>query len=99
MAVNWTNVSNPIMLLAVPNENTNGSFWTVVIFMVWSVLLLIFIVINFETALLTATFIALIASIILTYAGLVAWWVVLFFAGTLLFAILYIVWSSNRSSY
>ncbi len=98
-AINWTNVSNPANFLAVPNLTTNGAFWTGITFMVWIVLLISFIPFNIEIALLASAFIALIASVMLVYAGLVAWWVCLFFFGMILFAFLYIAWSNSRSSY
>jgi len=97
--VNWTNITNPTNFLATPNTNTGGWFWTACVYMVWFVLLLTFLGFTFEVAILTSSFIALIASILLAYAGLVAWWVVLFFAGVILFIILYIVFSNSRTSY
>lgn len=98
MAINWTNITTPGQLLAVPNANSSGMFWATTIYMVWVVLILVFSKVNIEVALLGATFIGLIASIILTYAGLIAWQNVLFFVGFLLFTILYIIWSSNKDN-
>lgn len=99
MAINWTNITSPERLLAVPNQTTSGGFWTGITFMIWIVLTLIFLGFNFEIALLTSSFIALVASILLAYAGLVAWWVVLFYSAFVLFMILYIVYSNSRSTY
>lgn len=99
MAYNWSNVTSPERFLAVPNANTSGWFWTASLFLVWFVLLLTFLGFNAEIAILTASFLALIAGLFLAYMGLIAWWVVLFFAGVILFMILYIVWSNSRTSY
>lgn len=99
MSINWSNITSPERFLAVPNTNTGGNFWTACLFMVWFILLLAFLNFNVEVAILSSSFIVLIASILLAYAGLVAWWVCLFFAGVILFMILYIVWSNSRTSY
>jgi len=99
MSINWSNVTSPERLLAVPNLNTGGWFWTACVYMVWIVLLLAFLGFNFEIAVLTSSFIALIASIILVYAGLMAWEHCLFFGGAILFMIIYIAWSNSRTSY
>lgn len=94
--VNWTNITTPSDLLAVPNTNSFGSFWSSTLYLVWTVLLLVFAPFNIEVALLASTFFGIVAGILLAYAGLVSWGNVLFFIGELIFTILYIVWSSNR---
>lgn len=96
--VNWSSILTPADLLAVPNTNSSGSFWAVTLYMIWVVLLLVFSQFNIEVSILASTFIALIASIFLIYAGLIAWQNVLFFIGLLIFMILYIVWSSNKDN-
>lgn len=96
MSVNWTNVTTPGDLLAVPNTNTGGNFWLAIIFMVWVVLIIAFLGIGFEGAILVASFIALVASLFLVYMNLVAWQWSLFFLGFIIFMILYIVWSSSK---
>ena len=96
MAINWTNITTPADLLAVPNANTSGSFWALSLYMIWVVMILIFSTISIEVALLTASFIALVASIFLTYAGLIAWENTLFFIGWIVFTILYVVWSTKN---
>ena len=94
--VNWTNITSPADLLAVPNANSSGSFWSATLYMIWVVLLLVFTPFNIEVALLASTFFGIVAGILLAYADLVSWGNVLFFIGELIFTILYIVWSSNR---
>jgi|TARA_Y100000310_G_scaffold3988_1_gene4900 hypothetical protein len=93
---NWTNITNAGQLLNIPNDNSSGSFWAVTVYLIWVVLMITFSAINIEVALLGATFIALVSSIFLTYAGLVAWENTLFFVGFLIFTILYVIWSSNK---
>ena len=95
--VNWSTIITPAQLLAVPNTNTGGSFWSIVVYLVWVVLILAFLPFNIEVALLASSFIALIASILLVYMGLIAWPTVLFFVAFILFMFLYIVWSSRHS--
>lgn len=94
--VNWTNITTPGGLLDVPNANSDGSFWNVTLWLVWTVLLIGFLPFNIEIALLASSFFGIVAGIILVNAGLVAWESVLYFIGQLVFTILYIVWSSNR---
>ena len=94
--VNWTNITTPADFLAIPNANSSGSFWSVTLYMIWVILLLVFTPFNIEVALLTSTFFGIVGGLLLAYAGLVSWGVVLFFIGQLIFTILYIVWSSNK---
>jgi len=96
MVVNWTNITSPGALLAVPNTNTGGSFWSVVVWMVWVVLLLALLPFGIEVALLATAFFGIIAGMFLVNAGLIAWENVLFFVGELIFIILYIVWSTRK---
>ena len=95
-SINWSNISSPTALLNIPNQNTGDSFWTVTTFMIWVITLIIGSMINFEIGLLFGSFVALIFSIFMVYMGLMAWQSTLFFIGTIIFTILYIVWSSNR---
>jgi hypothetical protein len=96
MVVNWTNVTTPEQMLAIPNSTTNGAFWLTVTFLIWVVLNIVFQSFGFEVALLASSFIALVIALFLSYMGLVAFGWVLFFLGILLFTIIYIIWSSNR---
>lgn len=95
-SINWSNITTPTQLMNLPNLNTNNSFWTITVFMIWIVMMIISSMINFEVGLLFSSFVALVFSIFLVYAGLVSWSTSLFFIGTIVFTILYIVWSSNR---
>jgi len=95
--INWTNVTNAGDLLRVPNENSGGSFWSVTLWMLWVVILIAMTKFGMGVALLTSAFFGIVAGTLLVYANLLAWEVVLFFIGQLIFTILYIVWSSNKN--
>jgi hypothetical protein len=98
MATNWTNITTPENLLQIPNANTNGGFWTVTIFMIWIILLILLSSFGFEVAILVASFLALVGSVFLLYMGLISLKIMLFFLGVILFYILYIVWSSSKQN-
>jgi len=96
MVYNWTNVSQPGQLLAVPNEATNDSFWLIINFMVWIVALIIFMPFGWEASLLASLFLGLLVSLFLSYMGLIAFGWFLFFLGFLLFMFIYIMWKSAK---
>ena len=95
--INWTNVSSVTDFLSIANTSTSGYFWAAMIWMVWLILLITMINFGFEVALLTSSFIALVVSLSLVSVGLVnPTYTIFWFAGMILFTIIYIVWSSNR---
>ena len=98
MVVNWTNVTQPQHLLALPNVNTGGNFWLGMLFMMWFILIAMFVSYGIEIAILGASFIALIIGILLAYMGLMAWTYCLIFAGVIIFTMLYIMWA-KKSDY
>lgn len=94
--INWTNITTGGQLLQAPNTSSGGSFWAVTLYMFWIVLLVVFLPFGFEVALLFSAFLALVASILMLYGGLISIGNTLFFVGLIVFWILYIVWSSNK---
>jgi len=96
MGVNWTNFTDFGQLPAAANEASNGSFWVGMLYMMWIILMLMLMPFGFEVAIITASFVFLIISLLLTYAGLIAWTWVLTFVGVLLFMFLYVIWSTNK---
>jgi hypothetical protein len=96
MATNWTNVSNMNEVLAVANANSGSWFWTLILYGVWIILLILFSALGWEVTILTASTIALIFGLLLAYAGLVGFAWVLTFLGAILFTILYLVWTANK---
>jgi hypothetical protein len=94
--VNWTNVTDFGQLPSVANTASGGVFWVGMLEMVWIVLILVLIGYGFEVAITVASFLALIISFFLVYAGLVSWGFIVQFAGILLFMFLYIIWSGRK---
>ena len=100
---NWTAIDSLQDILTLPNNSTSAwiiNFWSAMLMMVFLVILLtmIYIGIAVEVALLSTAFICLILALILAYMSLISWTFVLFFIGTLVMLMLYIVWSSNRDN-
>ncbi len=95
--VNWTNVTQPSQILNLPNENTGGNFWVSIVFMLWVVLIILFSALGFEIAFLGASFLMLMLSVFLVYAGLMSWTWCLFFFGAILFMFFYIIWSGSKT--
>jgi len=95
--VNWSAVTTPTQLMNLPNENTGGSYWISILYMLWVILMLVFARFGFEIAILSSSFLCLVMGIFLAYAGLIAFEWCLFFLGVILFMFLYIVWSSNKN--
>jgi len=96
MAINWTNVTTTGDFLRAPNEASGGSFWATTLYLFWIVLLIVFLPFGWEVALLFSAFLALIASILMVYGGLISFTHLLFFVGLIIFWILYIIWSTNK---
>ena len=95
MAVNWSNVTTWTEVLQTANTNSGSWFWTLILYGIWIVVLLLFSTWGFEVAMLGASFLALILGLFLVYAGLVAWTWLLTFVGLILIMFLYIVWSKK----
>lgn len=92
---NWTNVTSWTGILATANTNSGSWFWTLVLYGVFFVALLLMSGWGFEVALLASCFIGFIFGMFLAYVGLVAWAWVLVFVGLILIEILYIVWTKD----
>jgi hypothetical protein len=95
MAVNWSNITTWTEVLQTANTNSGSWFWTLILYGIWIVVLLLFSTWGFEVAMLGASFLALILGLFLVYAGLVAWTWLLTFVGLILIMFLYIVWSKK----
>jgi len=94
--INWSNITDFGQVPAAANTVSGGSFWVGMLFMMWIILMMILIGFGFEVAIITSSFIFLIISLLMVYAGLVAWEWSLTFVGILLFMFLYIIWTSNK---
>jgi len=92
----FQNATNLKDLLAIPNATTGGMFWIGMLFMMWGIIVMAMIAFGFETAMLTASFVILIAGLFLVYLELVSWTWLMTFLGIILFMIFYMVWQKNR---
>lgn len=103
-ATNWTNVTTIYDIMNIPNQYVSAwiiNFWSGMLMMVFLVMLLtmIYMGTNVEIALLSSGFVCLILALILVFMTLINWAFVLFFIGTLVMLMIYIIWSSNRDNY
>ncbi len=96
MAINWTNVTGPSDLMALPNVNTGGWFWVGMLYMTWFILTALLMGFGIERAIITSSMISLIMAVILVYMDLIAWTWCLFFLGVLLFMFIYIMWAKSN---
>jgi len=96
MTNHFENATNLKDLLSIPNSNTGGFFWIGMLFMMWGIIVMAMIAFGFEVALLTASFVILIAGLFLVYLELVSWTWLMTFLGIILFMIFYMVWQKNR---
>lgn len=95
--INWSNVTDMSQLPAQANVATGGSFWIGMLYMIFVILLIILSSFGFEVALMTSSFLALILSLLLVYAGLVSWTsTTLVFLGIILTMIVYVLWSNPK---
>jgi len=95
MAINWTNVTGPSDLMALPNYTTGGWFWMAMNFMVFFIMTALLMGFGIERAIITSSLISLIMAVILVYMNLVAWTWCLFFLGVLIFTFIYIIWAKQ----
>lgn len=100
MAINWTNVTSVNEILETPNAVTGGWFWLGMLFMIFSIFLIVLLSRETkpEIAVLSSGFIGLIGAIFLSYMSLIAWTWTLFFVGLLLATFLYTIWSATNDN-
>jgi len=96
MTNHFQNATNLKDLLAIPNATTGGFFWVGMLFMMWGIVVMAMLAFGFEVAMLTASFVMLIAGLFLVYLELVSWTWLMTFLGIILFMIFYMVWQKNR---
>lgn len=95
--INWSNVTDLSTLPSLANTGTEGSFWVVILYMIWIILMLAIMVYGFEVSMLVSSFIALILGLLLVYAGLIAWTWILPFLAIIILLFLYITWNKNKT--
>lgn len=96
MVANWTNITRFDQLPALANSTTNGTYWTGILFMLYVVAIISMMGWGFGTALLVASTIGLVVSMLMYYAGLVGSWVVSMFLASLLLTIIYVIYSRRN---
>ena len=96
MPNHFQNATNLKDLLAIPNATTGGFFWIGMLFMMWGIIVMAMLAFGFEVAMLTASFVMLIAGLFLVYLELISWTWLMTFLGIILFMIFYMVWQKNR---
>jgi len=96
MVANWSNVTTWEQMLEVANTNTGSWFWTLITYTVFVLTLLLNVGWGFEVGLITAGFIALIISLVLAFAGLVSWTVVLSFVAIIVLTFIYIGYTTKK---
>ena len=96
MTNHFQNATNLKDLLAIPNATTGGFFWIGMLFMMWGIIVMAMLAFGFEVAMLTASFVMLIAGLFLVYLELISWTWLMTFLGIILFMIFYMVWQKNR---
>ena len=96
MTNHFENATNLKDLLAIPNATTGGFFWIGMLFMMWGIIVMAMLAFGFEVAMLTASFVMLIAGLFLVYLELVTWNWLMTFLGIILFMMFYMIWQKNR---
>lgn len=94
----WMNLTDVSGFLNIPNATTGGWFWSAVLMMLFIILIMALIQWRFEIAMITASFITMIAGTMLMYANLIPWWVFLIPFSTFMFMIIYSINSSTREN-
>lgn len=93
---NWSAVSSPSDFLQVANTNTSGYGWTGIFFMVFMVLVAsLSAYIVPEGALLAASFIGFLLSMLLAYLGLISFKIVGGMIALIVISVMYIIWSNR----
>jgi len=96
MGVNWTNVTEWSDVIATANTNSDGWFWTLILYSVFIISSLLNSKRGFDLAILMSAFISLIFGLLLTYAGLVSWTWTMSFVGIIVIMFLKITWDGNK---
>ena len=95
--INWSNITTPTQILYAANTNTNGLFWPIGYYTFILVLFLSLLGFGPEIAGLVALFIAIIPGVMLVYLGLISLTVLGIPIGILLFLMIYIIYSSQKT--
>ena len=93
---NYQNISTTADFLSLANTNSNGYFFTGMVFMIWLIMMISLAgVFGWEAGILSASFTALVVAIFLTYAGLTPIWLIGAFVGIIISIIAFIIYSNR----
>ena len=93
---NWTNATTPEGFLKMPNQVTNGWFWTGIDMMIFLVLFITMAgAFGWEAGILSAGFIGIIMTLLLAYLHLVAFQTAGWFIGVVVIIMIYVIWSNR----
>lgn len=95
--VNFSNMTNPIDMLAAANTHSGGMFWSWSLFIFITVLGLGLMQFGGETALLVALFGGMVVGTLMFYMGLIGIGTVGIIVGALLFLIIYMIATSRQN--
>jgi sterol desaturase/sphingolipid hydroxylase (fatty acid hydroxylase superfamily) len=95
--INWSAVTTPLQLIAIPAQVTPW-FWTMMMFALFTIIVISLIGNGIEIAVLIASMISFIASVFLLIMGGMSWMWTLSFLCILFIDIGYIYWSSTRNN-
>lgn len=93
---NFENVTNLKGILNVANLNTGGYTYIGLMVMFQVIILIALLPFGFEAAILSSAFIVMIASLFLTYLGLISMKWLMFFVAQILIVIIYITWQNRK---
>lgn len=93
---NMSNVDTLQEILALANTNSGGAFWTGMYWMIILILLLSTQIFGFEASMIIAFFGGLIIGLPLLYLGLINVVVFGITCSVLIFAVIYLIYSSNK---
>ena len=94
--INWSNVTDLAQIPAQANNATSGSFWSVILYMLFIIITLIMMSYGFEISLLVGSFLSLIIGLLLVYSDLISWYTILPFIAIMVFMFLYMTYQKNK---
>jgi len=98
MLLNWTNISSPGQLLQAPNVITGNWFWVMILFTLVIIVFVTLLTTGWEIAMLTASFVGMVATFFLVFMDFVDWKFSLMFVGLFILMLFLIYYSAVRPS-
>jgi hypothetical protein len=95
-STDWSNVTSISNLLAKANDNTSGTFFAGIYWMLIVIVFFSSVAFGFEIALLLTFFFGLVLGLFMLYAGLISTVLFGITEGALMLIIVYLIYTSNR---